>query len=258
LHKALHSIDALREDIDLIADTHARISDFFTVIVVGEFNAGKSTFINSLLGSDYLKSGILPTTDKVCILRHGAETQSTADAWKIQAEVNLKDFEVLDLPIKWLDHVAIIDTPGTNAIIKRHEQLTTAIVPRSDLVLFVTSAERPMTESEKLFLDKIKNWGKKVIIVVNKIDLLNEDEKNTIMSYVVHNATSILGSVSAVPVFAVSGRLALKSKMLAEGSDPAAGVGAKAWHESQLGPFEDYLKNALGKEELIKGETIYS
>ena len=56
-----------REEIDLILDCSERIVDFFTVVIVGEFNSGKSTLINSLLGNEYLKSGILPTTDKICI-----------------------------------------------------------------------------------------------------------------------------------------------------------------------------------------------
>ena len=59
------------------------------------------------------------------------------------------------MPIDWLQHIAIIDTPGTNAIITKHEILTQKIVPRADLILFITSAERPITESESVFLNKI-------------------------------------------------------------------------------------------------------
>ena len=73
LHESLKRIGGLEEDIELVADTHARLDSFFSIVVVGEFNAGKSSFINSLLGDDYLKAGILPTTDKVCVLKHGTD-----------------------------------------------------------------------------------------------------------------------------------------------------------------------------------------
>ena len=70
----------------------------------------------------------------------------------------------------------IVDTPGTNAIIREHERLTTEFVPRADLVLFVTSADRPFTETERAFLETIRDWGKKIVIVVNKVDIFETRE----------------------------------------------------------------------------------
>ena len=67
-----------------------------------------------------------------------------------------------------------MDTPGTNAIIRHHEELSRGFVPRSDLVIFVTSAERPLTESERGYLELVRDWGKKVLMVVNKADLLED------------------------------------------------------------------------------------
>lgn len=42
----------------------------------------------------------------------------------------------------------LVDTPGTNVILQRQQRLTEEFVPRADLVLFVLSADRPLTESE--------------------------------------------------------------------------------------------------------------
>jgi GTPase Era involved in 16S rRNA processing len=61
--------------------------------------------------------------------------------------------------------------PGTNAINRAHERLTVDFVPRADLVLFVTSADRPFTETERLFLESIRNLCKKIVLVFNKIDI---------------------------------------------------------------------------------------
>lgn len=146
LMTCLHSIDAPKDDIDLLADTRMRIDDLFLIVVVGEFNAGKSTFINGLIGSNLMKSGVLPTTAKICIVRHESDhSSSTSKVLKRADNMLLDDIEELEIPLQWLKHIAIVDTPGTNAIISKHEELTQKIIPRADLILFVTSAERPMS-----------------------------------------------------------------------------------------------------------------
>ena len=84
---------------------------------------------------------------------------------------------VITAPVPLLRDIHIVDTPGTNAIIREHERITAEFVPRSDLVLFVTSADRPFTETERAFLEQIRGWGKKVVVVINKIDILEGDEQ---------------------------------------------------------------------------------
>ena len=76
-------------------------------------------------------------------------------------------------PVELLRDIHIVDTPGTNAVIREHEAITADFVPRSDLVLFVTSADRPFTESERQFLTAMREWGKKIVIVINKMDLFD-------------------------------------------------------------------------------------
>jgi len=81
-------------------------------------------------------------------------------------------FEEITLPVKILREMNVVDTPGTNAVIEGHEALARDFVPRSDLVLFVTSADRPFTASERAFLEAIRDWGKKVVVAINKVDIL--------------------------------------------------------------------------------------
>ena len=69
---------------------------------------------------------------------------------------------MITAPVEMLREINIVDTPGTNAVRREHEALTREFVPRSDLVLFITSADRPFTESERAFLQSIREWGKKV------------------------------------------------------------------------------------------------
>jgi hypothetical protein len=115
LFKSLVEIKSDDEVLKLVTDTQSRIDDLFLVVVVGEFNSGKSTFVNSLLGLKLLREGILPTTDSIYIIRSGNSLESTA-AWKQVASMTLEDVKDVVVPAgdnnPWLDNIAIVDTPG--------------------------------------------------------------------------------------------------------------------------------------------------
>ncbi len=150
-------------DLEHLRRALQQLDELFLLVVVGEFNSGKSALINALLGEAFLPEGPTPTTDRVYILAHG---QAGGPEF-VQEDVRLVRY-----PAELLRQVRIVDTPGTNAVLRQHEAIARDFVPRSDLVLFVTSADRPFTESERAFLESIRQWGKKVIVVINKDDVL--------------------------------------------------------------------------------------
>ena len=154
-------------------------------MVVGEFNAGKSSVINALVGERVAPEGILPTTVSVTLFRFGEE----------RAERSMRDAMVeIDYPAAFLRHITIVDTPGTNAIIRKHEEITEKFAPRADLALFVTSADRPFTESERGFIERLRGWGKPVVAVLNKTDLLAGAEQiETLSAFIRDNARVLLG-----------------------------------------------------------------
>ena len=163
LQRALDHVDAPAADRSALDQSVAQLDHLFLLVVIGEFNAGKSAFINALVGARVLEEGVTPTTTRLQILKHGEMLQRAADA---------SGADIITAPVRLLEELTIVDTPGTNAIFREHERLTSEFVPRADLVLFVTSADRPFTESERAFLETIRDWGKKIVVVVNKIDLL--------------------------------------------------------------------------------------
>jgi hypothetical protein len=156
-----------------------------------------------------------------------------------------------------------VDTPGTNAIIREHEAITSDFVPRSDLVLFVTSADRPFTETERAFLEGIRDWGKKVVVVVNKLDILETAEDvERVRSFVAEHARALLGTAPSAapgsspaegmvntlpsaspPLFMVSARQALKAK---ESGSP------ELLEASRFGELERYLIETLDELERVR------
>ncbi|MGX9686768.1 dynamin family protein [Deinococcus wulumuqiensis] len=182
---------------------HARtatrmLDEAFLLVVVGEFNAGKSSFVNALLGAQVLPEGVTPTTDRIYVLVHGetpGQLEPTRDPFVSR----------LTHPLPSLEGVALVDTPGTNAIIRQHQALTEGFLPRADLVLFLTSADRPFTESERQFLTLAARWGRSVVMVVNKADLLETPEQaEQVRAFVETGARGVLGLNP--PVFLVSAR----------------------------------------------------
>jgi small GTP-binding protein len=225
LRVSLVQFGATTEDQKTLGESIRQLDELFLLVIVGEYNAGKSAFINALLGEKVLKEGVTPTTAQINLLHYGP----TSD--RVILDENTLS---ISLPVEWLSEISIVDTPGTNAIIRSHETITSEFVPRSDLVLFITSADRPFTESERLFLERIRSWGKKVVIVINKIDLFeNQAEMEQVRDFVEENARQLLGTTPEV--FPVSSRAALRAKL----GEP------RLWEPSRFQPLEQYIHDTL-------------
>ena len=203
LRVALVRFDAAPDHQATLERSIRQLDEFFLLVVIGEFNAGKSAFINALLGQRILREGVTPTTTHVNVLRYG-ETK--------ERDVVEEQLEVLTAPVDLLNDIHIVDTPGTNAINREHERLTAEFVPRSDLVLFITSVDRPFTESERAFLERTRNWGKKIVVVLNKIDILEAGEDLAeVLDFVAESARHLLELTPEI--FPVSARLAIRAKL---------------------------------------------
>jgi small GTP-binding protein len=162
----------------------ATLEDLFTIVIVGEFNSGKSSLINALFGEKLRTEGPIPVDDVVSVLRFGEQA----------SQRKLSDFVVEQFyPIDFLRNITLVDTPGTNSIVQRHQDITEDYIPRADLVLFVTSIDRPHSESERRFLEYIREWGKKVVFVLNKIDTKSDEEIVQVVDYLRTNVRTIFG-----------------------------------------------------------------
>jgi len=232
LQLSLTDYDVKAEDLEALTESIRQLDDFFLLVVVGEFNAGKSAFINALLGERILAEGVTPTTTKVNILRFGEEKKKSSLSENVESLTFEADF---------LKEISIVDTPGTNAIIREHEEITSLFVPRSDLILFITSADRPFTESERIFLENIRSWGKKVVLVINKIDILQSPEAlEEIQNFVAENAKTTLKTIPEI--FPISAQKALLAKL----GKP------ELWQESRFEALETYIMTTLDQESRLE------
>jgi small GTP-binding protein len=234
---ALAELDVPREALATLQDAILQLDELFLLVVVGEFNAGKSALVNALLGEKVLAEGATPTTSRVTLVKWGE---------KAEEQIVDENFGVYTHPLPLLKELNIVDTPGTNAVIRYHERLTDEFVPRSDLILFITSADHPLTESERQFLQRIVAWGKKVIFALNKADIIEDEAAlHEVRSFVLKHATAVLGDTPEF--FPVSARLAQQA--LAE-TDPAKRQELRA--ASGLDVLEQYITSTLDDTQRLK------
>ncbi|HEV8157451.1 MAG TPA: dynamin family protein [Pyrinomonadaceae bacterium] len=220
------------EDTRQLSDIQDGIDELFLLVIVGEFNSGKSSFINALFGQKVRVEGPVPVDDRITILRYAAQP----DERQLTSFVSEKR-----LPVDFLRNIAVVDTPGTNSVIKQHQEVTEDFIPRADLILFTTSIDRPMTESERQFLAYVQKWGKKIVIVLNKIDTKDEAEVSEVVEFVDGKCRELLGFKPLI--FPVSAKLALGAKL---GSNP------RDWTRSRFESLEDYVFNKLGERERLQ------
>src|SRR5688500_3834631 len=198
------------------------LEDLFTLVIVGEFNAGKSSLINALFGAKLRTEGPIPVDDVISILRYADEPSAR----------KISDYVIEQFyPIEFLRNITLVDTPGTNSIVQRHQEITEDFIPRADLILFVTSIDRPLSESERRFLEYIREWGKKVVFVLNKVDTKSDEEVSQVVDYLRTNVRSIFDFEPAI--YPVSGKLALEAK--------AGGASPREWTRSRFEALEDYI-----------------
>ncbi len=216
-----------------VDDLLATLEDLFTIVIVGEFNAGKSSLINALFGSKLRVEGPIPVDDQISVLRHAEESSKR----------QISDYVVEQFyPVEFLRNITLVDTPGTNSIVLRHQEITEDYIPRADLVLFVTSIDRPLSESERKFLEYIREWGKKVIFVLNKVDTKTDEEVDQVLAYLKTNTRAIFGFDPTI--FPVSGKLALEAK--------SGSATPRDWTRSRFEALEDYIFKVLSEKERIR------
>lgn len=175
----------------------------FYLLVAGEYNSGKSSFINAMCGEHVLADGPTPTTNRITLLTYGD---------KVEIKEVGDHLCQATYPMDSLRDVTLVDTPGTNSIIVEHAALTESFVHRAELVLFVTSADHPFTESERQFLQFLKGkWGRKVLFILNKIDLKTQEELDEIVTFLEKNCYRLLGFEPKI--LSVSAKEAYRAKV---------------------------------------------
>ena len=210
--RALHQLatDTRQESLgSLISDLREAIKEPFLFVIAGEVKAGKSSFINALLGSAITAVAPDPCTDTVQQIVYGPEPETLV----------INPFlKKIYHPAEILRSISVVDTPGTNTIIAHHQEITERFIPRADLVVFVLEAKNPYRQSAWDFLDLIHaDWQKKLIFVLQQADLMEPAD----LAVNIEGLRKQVGQRGIqAPVFAVSAKLEQAGQRAASGFQP--------------------------------------
>jgi ribosome biogenesis GTPase A len=171
LLKSIHElVIGLSEDdvAKIIFDQIGNLSEPFRFVVIGEVKAGKSSFINALLGENICAVAAKPCTAVVEKIDYGP----------VRSELRISEYLVQKtLPVEILKAISIVDTPGTNTIIDKHQEITERYLPSSDLIIFVFYAPNPYTQTAWNLLRVVqKEWRKQLLFVMQQADRATEEE----------------------------------------------------------------------------------
>ncbi|MBW4654147.1 MAG: dynamin family protein [Kaiparowitsia implicata GSE-PSE-MK54-09C] len=207
LNDLLHIIERLAADTHntkleaTVVSLRKNVNEPFLFVVVGEVKAGKSSFVNALLGAEVCETDIEPRTDAIQQIVYAPER------FVQQLEPSHKK---IGLPIDILKDISIVDTPGTNTMIAEHQIVTERYIPNSDLTFFVLFAKNPYQKSAWDFLDFVSaEWRKKVVFILQQADLLKPADLQTNIERVREYASQ--KQIKSPVIFPTSAELELAS-----------------------------------------------
>ena len=204
---------------------------FYIVAVIGEFNRGKSTFINALLGKSILPTDILPETatvtaivfndePKLSIMTNSGEYDGEASieflkkfSAQILDEKSLSQIKYIKIgyPVELLrERVVLVDTPGVADLNEQNAAVTYNFIPKADTVIFILDANSPLKKSERDFINNhlISRGITDILFLLNKYDNIDIEEEPDLIDNVkrrlekafVTNGHNTLKNIECLPV----------------------------------------------------------
>jgi GTP-binding protein EngB required for normal cell division len=238
------SLIPLPEVAACLAETGRRLAELVVeVAVVGEFNRGKSTLINALIGAEVLPTGALPLTtvptvlergDPGCLIRFSDGRVEPHPPGKLaqfvteqanpgnrlgvaRATVFLRS-PLLDAGVR------LVDTPGVGSVVASNTDITGAYLPSLDAAVLVTAADPPISASERTFLTRVAEHAVRLFVVLNKADHLAPEDLARATAFTERITREVMPGWAG-PVYALSARPGV--------GDPAA----LAWFRDDLAGF---------------------
>jgi len=200
-------------------------NQFIDIAVLGQFKAGKTSFINSLIGKSVLPVGVIPVTSvitRITRVQYGSRERVLVRFLDDkQIEVPLREIEdfisetknpanrkgvaVVDveLPLFRRYHgLRLVDTPGLGSAYKYNTATSEEWLPRVGAAIVAISSERPLSESDIQLLRELKDYTPEIILLLTKTDLLSPDQQTEVVNFLNDTASKELNRT--FPIFLYS------------------------------------------------------
>ena len=179
--------------------------------VLGQMKRGKSSFINALLGTEILPTGVLPVTSVITEIRYGVVPEAaifyrTGQREKVALSAladyitesanpgNKKRVASVEIsyPSPFLEAgIVLIDTPGIGSTHAHNTRTTESYLQQVDAAIVVLSVDPPITKIESQFVKSLKEEIPKLFFLLNKTDLVSADEISDLSCFLRDELTRI-------------------------------------------------------------------
>ncbi|HNZ59094.1 MAG TPA: dynamin family protein [Syntrophorhabdaceae bacterium] len=173
------------------------------VAILGQFKAGKSSFINSIIGKPVLPVGVIPVTTVITRLQYGQQEGATVKFFdgktinigideveeyisEAKNTANQKNVEVVDIELPSLGEYAglrLVDTPGLGSIFKYNTEISEEWLPEVGAAIIAISSDRPLSENDLYLIRELMEFTPKVAILLTKVDLLSEEQQREVVKF---------------------------------------------------------------------------
>ena len=228
--KGICSRFGLKELSERLDKLRERLESPFLITVFGEVNAGKSSFLNALLGiPDLCRTDIDICTDRITVIKY-CENPKREKVDELTEEVCVQN------PL--LKGFTVVDTPGINSVLEHHTYITEKFLPRSDVILVILPALNPHTKPIWDWISQISHqFGKKLLFILQQKDLLPPDKVDLLVERVKEYAHE--RGIAEPKVFAVSALKELKGEP-----------------DSGFAPLREFLREHYTGEKQIKVKLL--
>ncbi|HOE17295.1 MAG TPA: dynamin family protein [Syntrophorhabdaceae bacterium] len=173
------------------------------IAILGQFKAGKSSFINSFIGQPILPVGVIPVTTVITRLQYGVRERAVVsffDGTKTEVvfdeteeyiseaknKANEKNVEVVDVELPSLEPyrgLRFVDTPGLGSIFKYNTALSQEWLPEVGTAIVAISADRPLSENDLNLIQELMGYTPNVVLLLTKVDLLNDSQQGEMINF---------------------------------------------------------------------------
>ncbi len=178
-------------------------SPLIDVAILGQFKAGKSTFLNTLIGRRLLPVGVIPVTTVITRIVYGPEERAFASHFdgniteiplgrleEFTSEAgnpgNEKNVSVVDIELPMLEGYAglrLVDTPGLGSVFRYHMETSENWLPEVGAALLAISADRPLSEHDLNLIRELDRYTPRIILLLTKADLLSQGQQDEVVRF---------------------------------------------------------------------------
>jgi GTPase Era involved in 16S rRNA processing len=197
-----YHVISLNRQIDACKTLFAE-SPFIDVAILGQFKAGKSSFINSLIGKDVLPVGVIPVTTVITRLRFGPKEKAIITYFdgktseipldgvdqyisELKNQANKKNVEVVDIELPSLEAyngLRFVDTPGLGSVFRYNTEMSEDWLPEVGCAIVTISSDRPLSENDLNLIRELMEYTPRVVLLLSKVDLLSEEQQQQVVRF---------------------------------------------------------------------------